>query len=45
MAPELRHDLMKIDVPSELEDTFGDVNYFNIGFSLRFNLGTGYKFQ
>ena len=45
IAPELRHDFMNIDVPSELEDTFGGVNYFNISFGLRINLGTGYKFQ
>lgn len=45
VAPELRHDFMNIDVPSELKDTFGGVNYFNVGFGLRINLGTGYKFQ
>lgn len=45
VAPELRHDFMTINVPEELEDTFGGVNYFNLGFGLRFNLGTGYKFQ
>lgn len=45
VAPEFRHDFMNIDVPSELKDTFGDVNYFNIGFGIRINLGTGYKFQ
>lgn len=45
VAPELRHDFMNIEVPSELEDTFGGVNYFNVGFGLRINLGTGYKFQ
>ncbi|QQX76623.1 MULTISPECIES: hypothetical protein [Aequorivita] len=45
MAPELRHDFMNIDVPSELEDSFGGVNYFNISFGLRINLGSGYKFQ
>lgn len=43
VAPELRHDFMNIDVPEELEDTFGGVNYFNISFGLRINLGTGYK--
>ncbi|SRX75476.1 hypothetical protein AEQU3_02471 [Aequorivita antarctica] len=45
VAPEFRHDFMNIEVPSELEDTFGGVNYFNVGFGLRINLGTGYKFQ
>ncbi|MBK5212368.1 MAG: hypothetical protein JJE55_01755 [Flavobacteriaceae bacterium] len=45
VAPELRHDFMNIDVPSELEDTFNGVNYFNVGFGLRINLGTGYRFQ
>jgi len=45
LAPEIRHDFMNIDVPSELEDTFGGVNYFNISFGLRINLGTGYKVQ
>jgi hypothetical protein len=45
VAPEIRHDFMNIEVPSELEDTFGGVNYFNVGFGLRINLGTGYKFQ
>ncbi len=45
VAPELRHDFMNIDVPSELKDTFGGVNYFNLGFGLRINFGTGYKFQ
>lgn len=42
-APELRHDFMNIEVPSELEDSFGGVNYFNLSFGLRINLGTGYK--
>ncbi|MDN3723831.1 hypothetical protein QRD02_05515 [Aequorivita sp. SDUM287046] len=45
VAPEFRHDFMNIDVPSELKDTFGGVNYFNFGFGLRINFGTGYKFQ
>ncbi|MGO3182192.1 MAG: hypothetical protein ACTIJ9_05100 [Aequorivita sp.] len=45
VAPELRHDFMNIDVPAELEDTFKGVNYFNVGFGLRINLGTGYKFE
>jgi len=44
-APEIRHDFMNIDVPSELEDTFGGVNYFNLSFGLRINLGTGYKIK
>jgi hypothetical protein len=44
VAPELRHDFMNIDVPNELEDTFGSVNYFNVGFGLRINLGTAYKY-
>ena len=45
VAPELRHDFMNIDVPRELEETFGGVNYFNLSFGLRINLGTGYKNQ
>src|SRR5690554_470036 len=45
VAPELRRDFMTIDVPKELEDTFGSVNYFNIGFGLRINLGSGYNLQ
>lgn len=45
VAPEFRHDFMNIDVPSELQDTFGGVNYFNLGLGLRINFGTGYKFQ
>ncbi len=45
VAPEFRHDFMNIEVPAELEDTFGGVNYFNVGFGLRINLGTGYKNQ
>lgn len=44
-APEIRHDFMNIDVPNELEDSFGNVNYFNLSFGLRINLGTGYKIQ
>ncbi len=44
IAPELRHDFMNIDVPSELKDTFRDVNYLNISFGLRINLGTAYKY-
>lgn len=42
-APELRHDFMNIDVPSELKDTFNGVNYLNLSFGLRINLGTAYK--
>lgn len=42
-APELRHDFMNIDVPAELNDTFNGVNYVNISFGLRINLGTAYK--
>ena len=42
-APEIRHDFMNIDVPNELEDTFGGVNYLTLSFGLRINLGTGYK--
>ncbi len=45
VAPEIRHDFMDIDVPKALEDTFDSVNYFNISFGLRINLGTGYKNQ
>lgn len=45
VAPEIRRDFMNIDVPEELEDTFGSVNYFTISFGLRINLGTGYKSQ
>lgn len=45
VAPELRHDFMAIDVPAELEDTFKGVNYFNISFGLRINLGTAYKYM
>ncbi len=45
VAPEIRHDFMEIDVPKELEDTFKGVNYFNISFGLRINLGSGYKIQ
>lgn len=45
LAPELRHDFMNIETVPELDDTFKGVNYFNIGFGLRFNFGTGYKFQ
>lgn len=45
VAPDLRHDFMSINVPKELDDSFGGVNYFNLGLGLRFNLGTGYKFQ
>lgn len=45
IAPELRHDFMNIDVPAELKDTFNGVNYFNISFGLRINLGTAYKFM
>ena len=44
-APEIRHDFMNIDVPSELKDTFGGVNYLNIGVGIRINLGSGYKFE
>ncbi|WP_146743755.1 hypothetical protein [Aequorivita sp. CIP111184] len=44
VAPEIRHDFMNIDVPSELEDTFKGVNYLNISFGLRINLGTAYKY-
>lgn len=44
IAPEVRHDFMNIDVPSELKDTFKDVNYLNISFGLRINLGTAYKY-
>lgn len=44
-APEFRHDFMNINVPSELKDTFGGVNYINIGFGIRINLGSGYKFE
>jgi hypothetical protein len=36
---------MNINVPKELEDTFGGVNYFTVSFGLRINLGTGYKNQ
>ena len=43
-APELRHDFMNIDVPAELKDTFNGVNYVNLSFGLRFNLGTAYKY-
>lgn len=42
-APEIRHDFMNIEVPAELEDTFKSVNYLNISFGLRINLGTAYK--
>lgn len=45
VAPEIRHDFMNIDVPAELEDTFKGVNYFNISFGLRINLGTAYKYM
>lgn len=45
IAPEIRHDFMDIDVPEALEDTFDSVNYLNISFGLRINLGTGYKNQ
>ena len=44
-APEYRHDFMSIEVPQELESTFGGVDYLNISFGLRINLGSGYKFQ
>ena len=43
IAPELRHDFMNIDVPSELNDTFNGVNYVTISFGLRINLGSEYK--
>lgn len=42
-SPELRHDFMNIDVPAELNDTFKGVNYLNLSFGLRFNLGSAYK--
>ncbi|WP_026449783.1 hypothetical protein [Aequorivita capsosiphonis] len=42
-TPELRHDFMNIDTPSELKDTFNGVNYFNLSFGLRINLGTAYR--
>ncbi len=45
VAPELRHDFMNIDVPAELKDTFNGVNYLNISFGLRINLGTAYKYM
>ena len=45
VAPEIRHDFMNIEVPQELEDTFGGVNYLNVSFGLRINLGSGYKIQ
>ncbi len=45
VAPELRHDFMNIDVPEELEDTFKGINYLNISFGLRINLGTAYKYM
>jgi uncharacterized membrane protein len=44
-APELRHDFMNIDVPAELKDTFNGVNYVNLSFGLRINLGTAYKYM
>ncbi|WP_310993926.1 hypothetical protein [Aequorivita marina] len=43
-APELRHDFMNIDTPPEIQDMFKGVNYFNISFGLRINLGTAYKY-
>jgi len=45
VAPEIRHDFMDIDVPEELEDSFKGVNYLNISFGLRINLGSGYRNQ
>jgi hypothetical protein len=44
VAPEIRHDFMNIDVPTELEDTFKGANYLNISIGLRINLGTAYKY-
>lgn len=44
IAPELRHDFMNIDAPAELKNTFKGVNYVNISFGLRINLGTAYKY-
>jgi uncharacterized membrane protein len=44
VATEIRHDFMNIDAPAELEDTFKGVNYLNISFGLRINLGTAYKY-
>lgn len=44
LAPELRHDFMNIDFPSELKDTFNGVNYVTISFGLRINLGSAYKY-
>lgn len=43
-APELRHDFMNIETPAELGDTFKGVNYLNLSFGLRINLGTAYKY-
>lgn len=45
VAPEIRHDFMNIDAPAELEDTFKGVNYLNVSFGLRINLGTAYKYM
>lgn len=44
-APEYRHDFMSIEMPKELESTFGGVDYLNISFGIRINLGSGYRFQ
>ncbi len=44
VAPEIRHDFMNIDAPAALEDTFKGVNYLNVSFGLRINLGTAYKY-
>mgnify|MGYP003111634794 FL=1 len=43
-APELRHDFLNIDAPAELGNTFEGVNYLNLSFGLRINLGTAWKY-
>lgn len=39
VAPELRRDFMNIEVPQQLESSFKNVDYLNVGFGIRLNIG------
>lgn len=39
VSPELRHDFMNIEAPSQIKDNFDHVSYLNIGFGIRLNMG------